>query len=364
MNTLLPAGAAGSPTRPPDPVLAQRRSRTLTLAVGLAGLAVLGHAVAVGPPEGGESGYAVRQGGVFALLAFGLLLISALLRRAQLWWHQRIRGALVRAGDGLWRLSLRIWPRGPDEALQAPPMGLGERIALVAGLCLTALDVVLTTLLLRDVFPEPPYRFDGFGLLSPEAAEWSFYFAVAGFKAVLEVWFGVFDKIRGGGGALRWFVLGGASAFDAALAASRGLVLAEQGLGGSSVMVSNIVFVGFGLAIPWVAAHTGGLLVGAMDGWLARLGVLRLISALPRLLLIGALWLGAIALGLPVLALVLGLGLLITLWSALDEVIATVLGHDDGAQALALPSEVLRAGDEPAPRSPHAPIEMAAGGVP
>lgn len=346
---------------PSGPVLAQRRTRALTLAVGLGALAVLGHAVLVGPPSDAPGAYAVRGAGLFALLSFAVLLLGALLRRLQLGWHQQIRSALVRAGEGFWRLTQRLWPRAPADDPASPPMRLGERIALVAGLCLTALDVVLTTLLLRDVFPEPPYRFDLFGLLSPEAAEWSFYAAVAIFKAVLEVWFGVFDTIRGGSG-LRWFVLGGASAFDAALAASRGLVLAEQGIVGASVTVSNIIFIGFGLAVPWVAAHTGGLLVSAMDGWLARLGVLRIVSALPRLLVLGALWLLAIAVSAPILALVLGLALLVAVWSSLDDVIATILGHDDGTQALALPGEVLRAADEPP--APNAPLQMTAGGVP
>ncbi len=348
---------------PPGAVLGQRRTRALTLAVGLAGLAVLGHAVVAPPPEGAAGGHAVRAAGSFALLAFGFLLLGALLRRVRVAWHRHVRGGLVHAGEALWRLSRRLWPREPTTDPSSPPMRLGERIALVAGLFLTALDVVLTTLLLRDVFPEPPYRFDLFGLLSPAAAEWSFYLAVAVFKAVLEVWFGVFDTIRGKGSALRWFVLGGASAFDAALAASRGLVLAEQGLVGAAVTVSNIIFIGFGLAVPWVAAHTGGLLVGAMDGWLARLGILRLISALPRIFVLGALWLLAFAVGAPALALVLGFGLVVAVWSALDEVVATLLGHDDGAQALALPDEVLRAGDEPS-TPPHAPLQMTAGGVP
>lgn len=350
-----------SPAGPPGTVLAQRRTRALTLAVGLGALAVLGHAVFVGPPPDAPGAYAVRGAGLFALLSFSVLLLGALLRRLQLGWHQRLRGALVRAGEGFWNLTRRLVPRPPAQALESPPMRLGERIALVAGLCLTALDVVLTTLLLRDVFPEPPYRFDLFGLLSPESAEWSFYVAVALFKAVLEVWFGVFDKISGGS-SLRWFVLGGASAFDAALAASRGMVLAEQGIVGASVMVSNIIFIGFGLAVPWVAAHTGGLLVSAMDGWLARLGLLRMISALPRIVLLGALWLVAIAVGAPILALVLGLGLLVAVWTALDDVIATILGHDDGAQALALPSEVLRAADD-SHSTPNAPLQMTAGGV-
>lgn len=347
-----PAGPSGHPLH------GQRRTRALTLAVGLAGLSVLG--LAVWQPLDSHNP-AARAAGLFALLAFGFLLLGALLRRLQVGWHRSLRGLLVRAGEGVWRLSQRLCPREPAADADNPPMRLGERIALVAGLGLTALDVVLTTLLLRDVFPEPPYRFDLFGLLSPEAAEWSFYVAVASFKAVLEVWFGVFDTIRGGGSTLRWFVLGGASAFDAALAASRGLVLAEQGLVGSAVMVSNIIFIGFGLAVPWVAAHTGGLLVSAMDGWLARLGILRLISALPRIAVLAVVWLAAIALGAPAIVLVLGLGLLVAVWSALDDVIATILGHDDGAQALALPSEVLDAADDPPARSPHAPLQMTAG---
>jgi hypothetical protein len=351
-----------SPAGPPGLLSSQRRTRALTLAVGLAGLCVLGLAVWLPPPTEAAGSQAIRGAGLFALLAFGFLLLGALLRRVQLGWHRSLRGLLVGAGEAVWRLSLRLWPREPASDAQAPPMRLGERIALVAGLGLTALDVVLTTLLLRDVFPEPPYRFDLFGLLSPGAAEWSFYVAVAAFKAVLEVWFGVFDTIRGGGSTLRWFVLGGASAFDAALAASRGLVLAEQGLVGSSVMVSNIIFIGFGLAVPWVAAHTGGLLVGAMDGWLARLGVLRLISALPRLCVLALVWLAAIAVGAPAIVLVLAVGLLVGVWSALDDVIATILGHDDGAQALALPAEVMRAADEP-PSPPHAPLQMS-GSVP
>ena len=246
-------------------------------------------------------------------------------------------------------------------------MGAGDRIALVAGLLLCALDVALTTLLLRDVFPEPPYRFELMGYLSPEAAEWSFYVVVALFKTLLELWFGVFDKIRSavaGPSAMRWFVLGGASAFDAALAAARGMLLAEQGMGGSAVTVSNIVFVGFGVAVPWVAAHTGGLLVTGMDGFLARLGLLRWLLALPRVLLLAALWLVIVAVSLPLFAVILGVALLALVWFSLDDVVATILGHGDDDTAAALPIELLEISQEPAPpRDPPLSLPRIAGGA-
>jgi hypothetical protein len=240
------------------PPRSPRRVRSLVLATGLAALAVLGQSMLQEPPPG-----ASHQAGTFVLAAFGLLLLGSLLARLRQLWHTHLRSGLTRVGAALWSWTGRVWPRSGGEAKDGPGLGTGERIALIAGLLLSVLDVALTTLLLRDVFPEPPYRFELFGLLSPAASEWSFYVVVALFKTLLEVWFGVFDKIRSataGPSALRWFVLGGASAFDAALAAARGLLLAEQGMGGSAVMVSNIVFVGFGIAVPWVAAHTGGLL--------------------------------------------------------------------------------------------------------
>ena len=217
---------------------------------------------------------------------------------------------------------------------------------------------------------ESSWRFELWGLLSPAAAEWSFYVVVALFKTLLELWFGVFDRIRsaaGGASAMRWFVLGGASAFDAALAAARGLLLAEQGMGGSAVTVSNIVFVGFGVAVPWVAAHTGGLLVAGMDGFLARLGLLRWLAALPRVLLLTTLWLMVVALALPVLATVLALGLVALVWFALDDVVATILGHEDDATP-DLPIELLRVAREASPpsppRDPPLALPRVAGGVP
>jgi hypothetical protein len=346
------------------PPRSPRRIRSLVLATGLAALAVLGQSMLQEPPPG-----APRQVGTFVLAAFGLLLLGSLLTRLRQLWHTHLRSMLGRAGAALWAWTGRVWPRSGGEAKDGPGLGTGERIALVAGLVLSALDVALTTLLLRDVFPEPPYRFELFGLLSPAASEWSFYVVVALFKTLLEVWFGVFDRIRSaaaGPSALRWFVLGGASAFDAALAAARGMLLAEQGMGGSAVMVSNIVFVGFGIAVPWVAAHTGGLLVAGMDGFLARLGLLRWLAALPRMLVLLALWLAVIAVSLPALALMLGLGIVALVWFSLDDVVATILGHDDaGPGASALPIEVIqisRETDDP-PSPPLALPRVQIGGA-
>jgi hypothetical protein len=350
--------------RPPS--RSPQRVRSLVLATGLAALAVLGQAMLVTPAPG-----ALQQAGTFVLAAFGLLLLGSLLTRLRGLWHTHLRSWFVRAGAALWSWTGRVWPRSAADAKDGPGLGAGERIALIAGLVLSALDVALTTLLLRDVFPEPPYRFELFGLLSETASEWSFYVVVALFKTLLEVWFGVFDRIRSaaaGPSALRWFVLGGASAFDAALAAARGMLLAEQGMGGSAVMVSNIVFVGFGVAVPWVAAHTGGLLVAGMDGFIARIGLLRWLAALPRMLLLVALWLAVIAVSLPALALVLGVGVLALVWFALDDVIATILGHDDsGPLAPALPVEVVqltRDSDEPPSQPPLALPRVQVGGAP
>jgi len=330
----------------------------------LAALGVLAQAM----QAGGEPTNLAALAGTFVLGSFAALLLGSLLQRLRLLWHTRLRAGLVGAGEALWSWTGRVWPRVEAAPKDSSTLGVGERIALVAGLLLCALDVALTTLLLRDVFPEPPYRFELWGLLSPTAAEWSFYAVVALFKTLLELWFGVFDRIRsaaGGASAMRWFVLGGASAFDAALAAARGLLLAEQGMGGSAVTVSNIVFVGFGVAVPWVAAHTGGLLVAGMDGFLARLGLLRWLAALPRVLLLTTLWLGVIALGLPVLAAVLAIGVLALLWFALDDVVATILGHDQD-MGPELPGEVLRvARDEPPPPTdPPLALQRVLGGAP
>ena len=346
----------GRPSRSP------RRVRLLVLASGLAALAVLGRSLL-----GGSPGFA-ELAAIFVLAAFVLLLFGSLLQRVRGMWHLHLRETLARVGAGLWGWTGRVWPRREVDAEARPAMGTGDRIALIAGLALCVLDVALTTLLLRDVFPEPPYRFELMGWLSPEAAEWSFYVVVALFKTLLELWFGVFDKIRSavaGPSAMRWFVLGGASAFDAALAAARGLLLAEQGMGGSAVTVSNIVFVGFGIAVPWVAAHTGGLLVAAMDGFLAKLGVLRWLAALPRMLLLLALWLVVVAVALPIGGLILAIGLLALVWGALDDVVGTILGHDED-DSPALPVSVMQISREvDEPRDPPLALPRSmVGGVP
>lgn len=276
-----------------------------------------------------------RQLAVAVAVAAGVLVTGALLTRLRRLWEEGLRAALQRVGDRLGSLSLSLWPwsSDPKKTDDAPPLRAGERVALCAGAFLCALDVVLTTLLLRDVFPEPPYRFALLDELSPALGEWSFYVVVASFKAILELWLGVVDRLRARAGgdtrALRWFVLGLASAFDAALAVARGLLLAEQGLAGATVLVSNIVFVGFGVAVPWVVAHTGGLLVDAADPLLARFGLLRLLAALPRLALLAALWGAAIVLGAPIVLAVIAVGALMVVWSALDELLVTILGHDD-----------------------------------
>ena len=179
------------PALPARPPRSPRRVRLLVLSTGLAALAVLGRSLLVG----GSPGFA-EHAATFVLAAFGLLLLGSLLQRVRVLWYLHLRELLARVGAGLWRWTGRVWPRREVEAETRPAMGTGDRIALIAGLVLCALDVALTTLLLRDVFPEPPYRFELMGWLSPEAAEWSFYVVVALFKTLLELWFGVFDKIR------------------------------------------------------------------------------------------------------------------------------------------------------------------------
>lgn len=304
-----------------------RRTRTLILAVSLASLSAI--ASALWSPEPTTT---PRLVGAAVVIAAGVLLFDALLGRIRGRWEGGWRRSLVAIGEQVQALLARLWPdapQSPDDGSQS--LKTGERLALVAGCCLATLDVVLTTLLLRDVFPEPPYRFELLSLISPEAVEWSFYLAVAVFKVLLELWLGVVDRLGSDGARspVRYFVLGLASAFDAALALARGLLLAEQGITGAAVTTSNIVFIGFGLAIPWVVAHTGGLLVRAADPLLTRFGLLRTLTALPRMLLTGLVWAVALALGLPMLVAVAAIGLVSTIWSSLHEMVALLLGHDD-----------------------------------
>lgn len=333
-----PCVSAGMDT-PPD---ARRRWRVIATAVGLGSLCVLTDAMIHGP--------LVRQGaahsaGALVLLVGSLLMLSGILTAFRRAWHRYLR----RDTDALiTRLTAwtRRFVRGRRPAVSTAPMRLGERIALLAGLLLTALDVVLTSLLLKDVFPEPPYRFELLAGISPAAVDWSFYVIVAGFKAVLEVWFGVIDRVKleaeGQRGATwsatRWFVLGGASAFDAVLAASRGLLLAEQGLDGAAVTVSNIVFIGFGIAVPWVAAMTGALLVPAAEPILARLAPLALLANGLRLAAVAAVWIVALAIGLPFLLTLAGLGLACAAWFAIEDGLGVILGHDEAPPDAASPS--------------------------
>jgi len=320
-----------------------RRTRTLILAVSLASLAMI--ASALWNPEPTATSRIV--GGAL-LIAAGVLLFDALLGRVRSGWHGGWRRALLGAGDYVRALLGRLWPSAPtdsDTTSERDALKTGERLALVAGCCLATLDVVLTTLLLRDVFPEPPYRFEILSLISPEAVEWSFYLAVAIFKVLLELWLGIVDRLGSDGARspLRYFVLGLASAFDAALAVARGLLLAEQGITGAAVTTSNIVFVGFGLAIPWVVAHTGGLLARAADPFMKRFGLLRLLTALPRMLVTGLVWALALVIGLPLMILVAAIGIAATVWSSLHEMVALLLGHDDPET----PTIVFEAADEP-----------------
>ncbi len=304
-----------------------RRTRTLILAVSLASLSAIASALWSPNPTSTP-----RLVGSALVLAAGVLLFDALLGRIRGRWEGGWKRALIAAGERVQALLGRLWPDAPaTNPAEGDALRTGERLALIAGCCLATLDVVLTTLLLRDVFPEPPYRFEILSLISPEAVEWSFYLAVAVFKVLLELWLGVVDRLGSDGARspLRYFVLGLASAFDAALALARGLLLAEQGITGAAVTTSNIVFIGFGLAIPWVVAHTGGLLVRAADPFLTRFGLLRALTALPRMLLTGALWAATLAVGLPLLVIVAALGLVATVWSSLHEMVALLLGHDD-----------------------------------
>jgi hypothetical protein len=321
------------------------------LVVGLAGLWTIADALWL---SAGEAGL-VRQLGVFAVRLGGLLLLAGVCFAFRTVWHARMKAALSTVVGGLTRWSRRLlpaWSRADDGQRR---MRLGERIALVGGLLVCVLDIGLTALLLRDVFPEVPYRMTLLDALGPAVQEWGFYITVAALKTGLALWFGIWERGREGegGGVLRWFVLGGASAFDAVLAIARGLVLADHGITGAPVMVSNIVFVGFGIAVPWVVAHTGRLLAAALDPLLERLSLVRVLAAIPVLLFLGAIWLCALAFVVPV-AVALGvLGIAAAIWFAMEDTAALVLGQEpqgpplDAELVVADPPRGRDRGDEP-----------------
>jgi hypothetical protein len=302
-----------------------RRARVAVLVVGLAGLWTIADALWGSAGQG-----LLRQLGVFAVRLGALLVIAGLCFTFRTTWHSRMKAALAFVVGGLSRWSRRLlpaWNRHDDGSRR---MRLGERIALIGGLGVCVLDVGLTALLLRDVFPEVPYRMSLLDAMPAAVQEWAFYVAVASLKTGLALWFGIWERGREGesSGVLRWFVLGGASAFDAVLALARGLVLADQGITGAPVMVSNIVFVGFGVAVPWVVAHTGRLLAAALDPLLERLSLVRVLAAIPILIFLGAIWLCALAFVVPV-GIALGvLGIAAAIWYAMEDTVALVIGQE------------------------------------
>lgn len=312
------------PERRGSPRTHERRTRVVLVVLGLAGLWTLAEVVLV-PTFGLAHVLAVLA------LRIGVLFIAAgvfpAMRAA---WHGRLR-ALVQDGMTAFTAWSRRWWPTFTRTREHAGLRLGERLALVAGIFVAVLDVVLTSLLLRDVFPEPPYRLPlAAAWLGPALAEGSFYVAVASLKTALALWFGMFERTHEGGepGRLRWFVLGSASAFDAVLAIVRGLGLAEQGMGGAPVMVSNVVFVGFGIAVPWVVAHTGRLLALAVDPLLARFSLVRVLATLPVLALVGAAWLVVLVLAIPAAAIGLVLALATALWFAIEDTAALLLGQE------------------------------------
>ncbi len=332
------AVARASASHPsPQARVHRRRARLMGASVMVSLVLVLGDAMLGGPWS--------QRGLVYTASAAGLCLLLMLIAGSALTAYGRafeggIRPKIAALVERIWSWTWGDTAKTPQaDRATTTTLERGDRITLVAGLMLTALDVLLTLLLLRDVFPEPPYRFDAWGMLSPAVADWSFYLAVAMFKTALELWFGMIDESRQARGdagsswaALRWFVLGGASAFDALLAVSRGMMLSEQGIEGAGVMVSNLVFVGFGLAVPWVAARTGGLLVHSADPLLARLGPVALIGGLFRIAARVVVWAVALVIALPALVVLGTLALGASVWSVLEDLCGVLLGHEDAGQ--------------------------------
>jgi len=257
-----------------------------------------------------------------AFVFVGALVLATVLHGATRAWEPGGRLALARAAAWAWTQWRRAGAQRPA-ATAASGLGLGERVALLAGLGLATLDGLLTALLLRDVFPEAPYAIPLPAAWGPEASEWAFHAAVAAFKVGLELYFGVLDRVGALPPLVRALVLSCASLFDATLAVLRGVVLHELGIDGGAVMVSNVVFVGFGLAVPWVVARTGSTLAVALDPWLRRDGLWSWPWRAARGLLLAAALLLALPLGLLG---VVAIGLL-AVWGFVDELCGLLLGH-------------------------------------
>jgi len=305
----------------------ERRARVIVAVLGLAGLWTVAEALLTTTEDPTRS--LLHHIGGLVLRVGGLWIGAGVFAALRGFWHRRFRRDLIWVLGGFARWTERRLPAFEARSSQGEPLKLGERIALLSGVFVLGLDVCLTTLLLRDVFPEPPYLVPALEALAPGMQEWAFYVSVASLKTALALWFGAFERTREGTSSpLRWFVLGSASAFDGALAIARGVVLAEEGIAGPSIMVSNIVFVGFGLAVPWVVAHTGRLLASSLDPWLARVSALQTLAAVPRWIGLGLLWLAVIVVLVPTGTVGLLLGFLTAVWFAVEDTAGLVLGHD------------------------------------
>lgn len=294
-----------------------QRARVLGSSVGLALLWGLAERVLSPPGPPGVS--PMHMVAVFVLRWGAILLGASLLLGLQQAWFAWLRASFVTGGQAIVQWSRNRWPPSPHgEEPHAWGRELGRHVVLVAGLGVAVLDLLLTTLLLRDVFPEPPYRFPLLSAWHPDAGDWAFYGAVAGLKTGLALWFGLREGASTGTSVRqRWFILGCASAFDGILAVARGVALAEQGIAGAPIMVSNLVFAGFGLAVPWVVAHTGRVLATVVDPWIARA---------PAAILLTLVWALVLIVAAPVGVLIVAFALLIALWQAVDDLVGLVLG--------------------------------------
>jgi hypothetical protein len=260
---------------------------------------------------------------LYAAIFASMIFLGGLLRVSHQYWHDRGYARMRRrfAAASAW-----FWPESPDRSDDSSSREVGDQLGLGVGLVLSALDVVLTTLLLRDVFPENPYPMPWLDRLLPGAGTWAFYATVAAFKTGIEIWLGLVQGRLAGFNAGRWFVLGMACIFDAALALVRGQMLAEQGLGGAMVTASNVLYLGFGLAIPWIAAHTGALLGQLPGRRLQDLGLVAwLVDGIGRMLrtILGIAW---IAFSIPIVMATLAWIALASIWLALEETVAMVWG--------------------------------------